>query len=318
MNLKKMEKNQKNKINKNSFYQFAQEKPYLFWAMFVLSLMVVITGIVLSIEILEYSLDDLFDFQTPPPELQATAYLIGEINSGKILAKENSRLHLFPASLTKLMTAIIVLENSSLDEEVFISAYAVSMEGDEGGLVTGETIKTDDLLKILLLPSSNDAAKAFEEALEKKGKNFIELMNKKAKEIGLYNTAFFDPSGLDREGNFTNTEDLFILSKEIYTKYPYLGEISRLKEAIVYSTDYQVVHQIENTNILAGKIDNLWGSKTGTTPEAKDCLLTIYEFPFPGKDDKIVIAIIILNSTDRFGDTIKLYHWVEEQLLMSH
>ena len=93
MNLKKMEKNQKNKINKNFFYQFTQEKPCLFWIIFFLSLIVVIIGIILK-EILEYSLDDLLIFK---PHLRITSNSLSnrEINSGKILAKENSRLHLF-------------------------------------------------------------------------------------------------------------------------------------------------------------------------------------------------------------------------------
>lgn len=314
----------KNSINKTKkevksdfFYRFVQKKPYLFWIIFVFCFSLIIIGGILKKEISESSIEEILELKTPPPELDAAAYLIGEINTGKILVKRNGELHLFPASLTKVMTAIVVLENFSLAEEIFISSYAVGMEGDEGGLIAGEKIKTDDLLKILLLPSSNDAAKAFEEALNAKGKDFVELMNKKAREMGLFNTAFFDTSGLDREGNFTNVEDLFILSKEIYKKYPYLGEISRQKEAIVYSTDKQISHHIENTNILIGEINNFWGGKTGSTPEAKDCLLTIYEFPFPEKDDKIVISIIILNTTDRFEDTRKLYDWIAEQITIN-
>jgi D-alanyl-D-alanine carboxypeptidase (penicillin-binding protein 5/6) len=210
------------------------------------------------------------------------------------------------------MTGMIVLDNFSLDEEIIISDYAISMEGEEGGLVANERIRAGDLLKILLLSSSNDAAKAFEEALDKKEKDFVNLMNEKAREIGLFNTAFFDASGLDRQGNFTSIEDMFFLSREIYKNYPFLGEITSKKDAVVYSIDNLIMHEIENTNILVDQIDNLWGGKTGSTPEARDCLLTIYEFPFPGKDDKIVIAIIVLNSSDRFGDTIKLYNWTKD------
>jgi len=304
--------NSKNKKRDGFFSYLAAEKPYFFWTLFALSLGLVIFGIFLQPPEAEISIDEILEITVPPPDLGFTSYLVGEINSGKVLSKKNGELHLFPASLTKLMTGIIVLENFALDEEITISEQAIAMEGEEGGLVAGEKIRAGDLLKILLISSSNDAAKAFEEALEKKGKDFTGLMNEKARKLELFNTAFFDASGLDRQGNFTTIEDLFILSREIYNQYPYLGEIIRQKEAVVYSLDKQITHQIENTNILLREIDNLWGGKTGSTPEAKDCLMTIYEFPFSGKDDKIVISIIVLNSSDRFGDTMKLYNWVKD------
>jgi len=283
-----------------------------FWTVFVFCLAMIFIGGFWQQKDVEITIDDVLQINIAPPELGSVSYLVGEINSGKILFKRNSRLHLFPASLAKLMTGMIVLNNFSLDEEIIISDYAVSIEGEEGGLVANEKIKADDLLKILLISSSNDAAKAFEEALDGKGKDFVGLMNEKAREIGLFNTAFFDTSGLDRQGNFTSIEDMFFLSREIYKNYPYLGEITSKKDAIVYSIDGTIVHEIENTNILVDQIDNLWGGKTGSTPEARDCLLTIYEFPFPGKDDKIVIAIIVLNSLDRFGDTMELYNWTKD------
>mgnify|MGYP000185596418 CR=1 FL=1 len=287
---------------------------YSFWVAFAFCVALIFYGYFISQQ-KEKNTD--IKINNPPIDISAVSYLVGEINSGKLLAKKNGDLHLFPASLSKLMTAVIVLENFSLDEEITISPYAVSIEGEEGGLVVNEKIKAIDLLKILLISSSNDAAVAFEEALEKKDGSFVGLMNQKAREFKLFNSAFFDASGLDRKGNFTSIEDLFKLSQKIYKNYSYIGEITRKKEDIVYSIDKEIVHNLKNTNILAGEISNLWGGKTGSTPEAKDCLLTIYEFPFPDKDDKIVVTIIVLNSSDRFGDTIKLYNWVKEQLTMN-
>lgn len=306
-------KNLKNKKKKNSFLHFSNKnEACFFWIVFIFCLAMIFVGGFWQQKNVELTIDDILQVNVAPPELDSVSYLVGEINSGKILFKRNSKLHLFPASLTKLMTGMIVLDNFSLDEEIIISDYAISMEGEEGGLVANERIRAGDLLKILLLSSSNDAAKAFEEALDKKEKDFVNLMNEKAREIGLFNTAFFDASGLDRQGNFTSIEDMFFLSREVYKNYPFLGEITSKKDAVVYSIDNLIMHEIENTNILVDQIDNLWGGKTGSTPEARDCLLTIYEFPFPGKDDKIVIAIIVLNSSDRFGDTIKLYNWTKD------
>ena len=291
-------------------------KFYSFWAIFIFCLFLILYGHLLNQQ-QDNLLIDTDKINNLRVDIDAVSYLVGEINSGKLLAKKNGDLHLFPASLSKLMTAVIVLENFSLDEEIIISPYAISAEGEGGGLVVDEKIKVGDLLKILLISSSNDAAIAFEEALEKKDGSFVGLMNQKAREFKLFNSAFFDASGLDREGNFTSIEDLFKLSQKIYKDYPYIGEITRKKEDIVYSVDKNIVHNLENTNILAGEISNLWGGKTGSTPEAKDCLLTIYEFPFPDKNDKMVVAIIVLNSSDRFGDTIKLYDWVKEQSTMN-
>ena len=291
---------------------------YIFWVIFALSFVLVICGYFLEQRGRNLLLEATFKANNLPFDISAVSYIVGDISSGKLLVKKNGNLHFFPASLSKLMAAIIVLENFSLDEEVTISPYAVSTEGEEGGLVADEKIRAGDLLKILLISSSNDAAIAFEEVLEKKGGNFVGLMNQKARELELFNSAFFDASGLDRTGNFTSIEDLFKLSIKIYQNYPYLGEITREKEDIVYSIDKEIIHDLKNTNILVGQIYNLWGGKTGSTPEAKDCLLTIYEFSFPQKDDKIVISIIVLNSSDRFGDTIKLYDWAKEQITTFH
>jgi len=291
-------------------------KFYSFWTIFIFCLFLIFYGHFLNQQKDNLLIGADVKINNLPVDISAVSYLVGEINSGKLLAKKNSDLHLFPASLSKLMAAVIVSENFSLDEEIVISPYAISVEGKEGGLVVNEKIKAGDLLKVLLISSSNDAAIAFEEALEKKNGNFVGLMNQKAREFKLFNSAFFDASGLDRKGNFTSIEDLFKLSQKIYRNYSYIGEITRKKEDIIYSVDKEIVHNLKNTNILVGEISNLWGGKTGSTPEAKDCLLTIYEFSFPDKNDKMVVAIIVLNSSDRFGDTVKLYDWVKEQLIM--
>ena len=291
-------------------------KFYSFWAIFIFCLFLILYGHLLNQQ-QDNLLIDTDKINNLRVDIDAVSYLVGEINSGKLLAKKNGDLHLFPASLSKLMTAVIVLENFSLDEEIIISPYAISVEGEEGGLVVNEKIKAGDLLKVLLISSSNDAAIAFEEALEERNESFVGLMNQKAREFKLFNSAFFDASGLDRKGNFTSIEDLFKLSQEIYKNYSYIGEITRKKEDIIYSVDKETVHNLKNTNILVGEISNLWGGKTGSTPEAKDCLLTIYEFYFSDKSDKIVVAIIVLNSSDRFGDTVRLYDWVKEQLIMN-
>ena len=284
-------------------------KIFCFWFVFIFSLILISYG-----GYLKYS--SSLNHQTPvsfppaPESIKATAYLVGDLKAGQILISRNKNLHLFPASISKLMTGEIVLDYFPLDKLITMTPYSISAEGNEGGLQSGEILKTEDLLRILLISSSNDAAVAFAETLDKTGINFVDLMNKKAQKLGLYNTAFFGATGLDRNGNFTTVEDLFKLSQDLYKNYPLLGEITRKAEETVYSSDGKIVHQLKNTNILAGELPYLWLGKTGSTPDAKDCLLTIFEIP--SKNDKISLVIIVLNSSDRFGDTVQLYNWAQE------
>jgi len=294
-----------------NFIKKLSSRTFYFWFIFIFSLILISYG-----GYLKYYLStnhQTFVTITPAPEsIKATAYLVGDLISGQILISRNKDLHLFPASLAKLMTGEIVLDKLSLNKQIYITSYMVSAEGEEGDLKIGETLKVEDLLKLLLISSSNDAAIAFSEALDKTGIDFVDLMNEKAQTLGLYNTAFFGETGLDRKGNFTTVEDLFKLSQDIYKNYPLLGEITRKPEETIYSSDGKIMHQLKNTNLLAGQLAYLWLGKTGSTPDAKDCLLTIFEIPL--KDDKISLAIIVLNSTDRFGDTVQLYNWVREIL----
>lgn len=259
----------------------------------------------------QLKLDGLI-LKLPPfkENISAVSWLVGEIDSGKILLKKNENFHFFPASLSKLMTAILVLDNIDLDEVVTISDYAISAEGEEGNLKAGEKITVKNLVEMLLISSSNDAAIALEETLAKKGFDFLSLTEEKLKQLKMADTAIFDSTGLDRRGNFSTASDLFLLTREIYKNYPLIGQITRQAQKEVFSTDFKTSHLLKNTNELVLKIDNLWGGKTGSTPIAKDCLLTIYEFTLPEKGDKIPIAIIVLNSSDRFNDTLKLYQWV--------
>ncbi|MGC8880860.1 MAG: D-alanyl-D-alanine carboxypeptidase family protein [Minisyncoccia bacterium] len=247
-------------------------------------------------------------------KLSAVSYLVGELNRGKILLKKNENIHFFPASLSKLLTAIITIDTLPLDEEVVISDYALSAEGEEVNFKSGEKLKVLDLLKALLVSSSNDAAIALEEKVNNQGFNFLELAQEKLRQLNMNDSIFFDSTGLDRKGNFTTASDLFLLSREIYKNYPLIGKITQEKDTEISSIDGKERHFLKNTNELVSKLENLWAGKTGSTPIAGDCLLTIYEFTNPSKNDKIAIVIIVLNSSDRFNDTLKLYNWFENVL----
>ncbi len=299
----------------------------IFWIIFFIGIFLIYYGKNLSLyeklnssllDETQLKLDGLI-LKLPPfkENISAVSWLVGEIDSGKILLKKNENFHFFPASLSKLMTAILVLDNIDLDEVVTISDYAISAEGEEGNLKAGEKITVKNLVEMLLISSSNDAAIALEETLAKKGFDFLSLTEEKLKQLKMADTAIFDSTGLDRRGNFSTTSDLFLLTREIYKNYPLIGQITRQAQKEIFSTDFKTSHLLKNTNELVLKIDNLWGGKTGSTPIAKDCLLTIYEFTLPEKGDKIPIAIIVLNSSDRFNDTLKLYQWVSTVISQS-
>ncbi|MGC8651296.1 MAG: D-alanyl-D-alanine carboxypeptidase family protein [Minisyncoccia bacterium] len=303
----------KNFIKKTSL------KNDLFWIVFIFSLVLSAYGGYLNVSpqqrrtLNKVQVDDSFiSLKTLSAPIDATAYLVGDLSNGKILLARNQDFHLFPASLSKLMTAVIIMDNFSLNEPITITNYSVSAEGDEGNLKAGEIFSVKDLLKVLLIPSSNDAAVAFATSLNKAGVNFVDLMNEKSQKLGMNNTAFFGETGLDRKGNFTTVEDLFKLSQEIYFHYPLIGEITRQPKDEVTPLNSSSTKQLMNTDILTSQLPELWLSKTGSTPGAQDCLLTIFEFPF--KDGKIPIGIVVLNSRDRFGDTLKLYHWTKDLL----
>jgi D-alanyl-D-alanine carboxypeptidase (penicillin-binding protein 5/6) len=242
-----------------------------------------------------------------PQDINALSYLVGNLDNGQIFISHNAELHLYPASISKLMTAAVVLDHLSLDDEVTVSKYAVSAEGDEGQLEPNEIFTVKDLLKVLLIPSSNDAAIAFEEALSHKHLDLVSLMNEKAKEYGMYNSAFFGSTGLDRKGNFSTAQDLFYLAQHLYKNYPILKEITTTSFSKVYSINTHKEHLLKNTNLLLDSYDNIILSKTGTTPNAKECLLVAFNFPL--KDGTIPLGIIILSSNDRFNDANKLYQW---------
>lgn len=248
-----------------------------------------------------------------PTNINALSYIVGNLQTGQIFLNHNADLHLYPASISKLMTAVVVLDHFNPQDLIEVSNYAVSAEGTEGNLEAGEIFTVSNLLKVMLITSSNDAAIAFEEAFAKKNLDLVALMNAKAKELGMYNSAFFGSTGLDRKGNFSTANDLFILLRQIYQKYPLLKEITSINNTTVYSNLPSRPHFLKNTNLLLDSYSNIILGKTGTTPNAKECLAVAFNFSV--KNDTIPLGIIVLYSSDRFNDVIKLYHWFANNII---
>lgn len=244
-------------------------------------------------------------------EIKARAAISVEINQNgdkKFLFKKDSKKILAIASLTKLITALISLENYDLDQKVKISQKTAVVEGNLGYYRTEESFYVKDLLYPLLMESSNEAAQALAEIV---GENkFVKLMNLKAQELNLENTYFLNPTGLDPDESgispsYSTAEDLAIFSGHLL-KQPLIWEILNTEERELHTADGIFHHRIKNTNELLGENHKILGGKTGWTPMAGECLLLVLENP---KNNSFLVNII-LASPDRFSEMTKMIDWI--------
>ena len=228
---------------------------------------------------------------------------------GSVLYQKNINQVLPIASLTKIMTGIIVLENFDLEEIIKVSKNSVLTLGDKGGLNTGEELKVRDLLYIMLIESSNDAAMALtSDNSWLSYDDFIGLMNSKIKEIGLENTNLIDPAGLSVDNQSTALDLAKLTNYSL--RFPMLWEILRTSQATIYSIDNKFVHNLINTNTLLDKFSFLRGGKTGYTIEANGCMLTVSEIPTSLGNNNYLITVV-LGSSQRETDTENLIFWAK-------
>ena len=241
-------------------------------------------------------------------EIEAKSGISVEIDSqGKeiVLFKKNENEPMPIASLTKLMTAIVVLEFYDPELRVQISKEAISQAENNGELKMGEILKVKDLLYIMLIESSNDAAYALTEIIGPEG--FQDLMNLKAKDMGLNMTHFFNPTGLDPEDsteptNYSTAQDLVKLVKYLLKEHPEILKILAEKEYPLRLENGVLHHLLRNTNELLGEIPEIIGGKTGFTERAGGCLIEILK----GRRAGTYLINVILNSPARFEDMKKL------------
>jgi len=240
-------------------------------------------------------------------DLESNIILIGNLNTGNVLYQKNAEQKTNIASITKLLSSCIVLENSNTDQIVNINNEIYNSLPSKTDLLLDENIKIIDLLKMALIMSSNDAITAL--AHYSDYYPFLSKMNTKANEIGMYNSHFDNPVGFDSEGNYTTAIDLFQLAKYVYNNYPLIGEITKSK-AITITSDSNIKHLIIPTNSILDELQNYWGGKTGTTSKAKEALLSIFELENNNK--KYPFVAIIIQSDNRFSDIKKISDWLSE------
>lgn len=220
----------------------------------------------------------------------------------KILFKKNETKILPIASLSKLMTALIVLENYNLQHQVTITKTDALQEGEQGELKEGQSLSVENLLYIMLIESSNDAAYSLSGIMGQD--KFIALMNVEAKILELSNTYFTDSSGLD--GSYSTASDLVALIKHLLNKYPLAWEIIGLREYDLYLDNGQFHHKLINTNNLLGEIPEVLGGKTGWTKVAKGTFLIVEKSPQKGN----YLINVVLGSNDRLEEMKKIINWL--------
>lgn len=236
------------------------------------------------------------------PDLQTKSALVQDLGSNTNLLELNSSVRWPIASLTKLMTAVIAKENVGLEKQILITEKAWNTEGTAGNFQIGEVYKNEDLIKAMLVVSSNDAAMAIAEFY---GEDvFLEAMRKKAEKLRLTQVNFADPTGLSFL-NQSSINDLAKLVKYILKNHPELLDISRQKTVELLEISAGQKKTLTNINFFADWPDFL-GGKTGFIDASSGNLIAIFNH----KNYKILI--IVLGTEDRYGQTELLYNWVKQ------
>lgn len=234
------------------------------------------------------------------PTLSAKAIYIIDLESSTTLLAKNPHHRLRPASLTKIMTALVSLDNYDLGTEVEVKNGDLSI-GAKAELLSGDLFSVEDMLFALLIPSGNDAAVTLAENYPGGYQKFIEQMNLKAQSLGLANTHFSNVSGVDTQNHFTSAYDMSLIAREAL-KRPMIKNIVATSK-ITLKSEKGNSYPLITTNILLGK-PGVLGVKTGWTPEAGECLVT-----FVNRNNHPIL-ISLLGSDDRFGETESLIDWV--------
>ena len=239
----------------------------------------------------------------------AKSTILIEESTGKILYEKNSDEKRAPASMTKVMSMLLIMEaldnkQISLNDEVTISQNAADMGGSQLFLQPNQTAKVEDLLKGIAVASGNDAVVAMAEKIAGSEEKFVDMMNKKAKELGLKNTQFKNPHGLDEEGHYTSAHDMAIIAKELIKHKNIMNYTSIYEEYLTKSHGTKL--WMENTNKLLKFYKGVDGLKTGFTQTAGYCLTATAM-----KNNTRLISVVMGEDTsaNRSTDTVNLLNY---------
>lgn len=249
--------------------------------------------------------------QAAGPEITAPSAIVVEASTGQVIYEKNPEEKRSPASVTKIMTLLIIfdyLENGKvkLTDEVRVSARAQSMGGSQVYLEEGEIQTLDTLMKCIAVVSGNDAAVAAAEHVAGSEEEFVYLMNQRAAGLGMVNTHFEDCCGLtDSDGHYTTAKDVAVMSRELITKYPKIFDYTGIwMEDITHTTNRgSETFTLSSTNKLLKSYEWTTGLKTGSTSKAKFCISATAR-----KDNMDLIAVVMgaEEGKIRFAEAITL------------
>lgn len=248
------------------------------------------------------------------PAVEAPSYILMEASTGQVICEENAEERRSPASITKIMTLLVIFDHLGtgrvkLDSEVMTSAYAKSMGGSQVFLEEGEVQTLETIIKCIAVASGNDASVAAAEFIAGSEQEFVNLMNKRAEDMGLTNTHFEDCCGLtDSDNHYSTAKDVALMSRELITKYPQILDYTKIwMEDITHATNRGTSNfTLSSTNKLLKMYEWTTGLKTGSTSKALYCLSAT-----ASKDNIDMIAVVMgaPSNKSRFQDAMALLNY---------
>lgn len=235
-------------------------------------------------------------------QLQAKAAVLMDMDTGRLLFSKNPSQHMPIASLTKVMTALLVLENGVLDQKVYVSQKAAATGESTIWLQPGEIFSRRELLYALLLSSANDAAVALAESVSGTEENFVDLMNRRARELQLHDTHFSNSHGLEAPDHYSSAYDLALLTRQAMAD-PVFRQIVDTKTVTLPWPGHPWPRLLINKDRLLFRYPGAIGGKTGYTREAGNCLIGA------AQRGSLRLIAVVLHSPDDYGDTEKLLNY---------
>lgn len=245
--------------------------------------------------------------------LSAESALIMEASTGKVLYEKDADTQKPPASVTKVMTMLLIFDAIEAgkirpEDQVTVSEFAASMGGSQVFLEPGETQTVDTMLKCIAVSSANDACAAMAEFVSGSEDAFVEAMNERAKGLGMEHTHFVNCNGLDTDGHLTTARDIALMSRELITKYPKIHDYTMIwMENITHTTKKgSSEFGLSNTNKLIRQYEYATGLKTGSTGKAKFCLSAT------AKKDEIEMIAVVMAEPDakmRVKDAVTMLNY---------
>lgn len=233
-------------------------------------------------------------------ETESPSVILMEVTTGTVLAEKNAQEQRSPASITKIMTLLLIFEELEkgtlhLEDEVITSAHAKSMGGSQVYLEEGEKQTVETMIKCIVVASGNDASVAMAEHIAGSEDGFVDKMNQKAKELGMKDTHFEDCCGLtDSDGHYTTAEDVARMSRELITKYPQILKYSSIWMENITHVTAQGTKKfgLTNTNKLIRSLDGCVGLKTGSTSKARFCVSAV------AKRENLTLLAVVMGAPD--------------------